>query len=213
MRITADWSLIAELAQEVSHVGMVLKIPGRQVRRRPLDLERPKGRGCLSASQIRPKDDRGLLRLDRPKRIRTCAYGRAVGWFHQRYHTAGDEVRYDNGIPVTRPAVASKVISQNQRSTLVAEQILDILESMGNSSQVASPSHRRQMAEQFSIGRQRVREALSACNRCYEKCRGSGTSVELYGQGCPTAFPRGTHDRPESVEHFGGKACGNRSRA
>ena len=43
VRIAAERSLMAELAQKLSHAGMVLKIPWRQVRCQPLDLERPRG--------------------------------------------------------------------------------------------------------------------------------------------------------------------------
>ena len=41
--IAAQCSLMAELAEEVAHAGMVLQVPGCQVRWQPLDLEGP---GC-----------------------------------------------------------------------------------------------------------------------------------------------------------------------
>ena|SRR6516225_4983027 len=44
MRISAERSLMAELAQEIAHYGMVIQFPQRQVRWQPLDLKRPRRR-------------------------------------------------------------------------------------------------------------------------------------------------------------------------
>ena len=56
MHIAAERSLMAKLAQKLPHAGMVLQIPGRQVRWQPLDLERPRGRACRERSlQNEPK--------------------------------------------------------------------------------------------------------------------------------------------------------------
>jgi hypothetical protein len=46
MCIAADRSLMAKLAQEVAHAGMVFQIPGRQVWWQPLDLEGLGGWTC-----------------------------------------------------------------------------------------------------------------------------------------------------------------------
>jgi hypothetical protein len=61
--IATERSLVANLAQELTHTGMVLQIPRRQVRWQPLDLECP-GRGARRKRPLEHRPEHGGIALD-----------------------------------------------------------------------------------------------------------------------------------------------------
>ena len=62
VRIATERSVMTEFAQEIAYAGMVLQIPGRQVRWQPLDLKGPGGWTCCERL-LQQRSKRGGIAL------------------------------------------------------------------------------------------------------------------------------------------------------
>ena len=78
VRVAADRSLMADLTQEITHAGMILQIPQRQIRWKLLDMQGPGSNACREGQlQDRPKRGRVALR-SHPQQVVEIALGPKV---------------------------------------------------------------------------------------------------------------------------------------
>ncbi len=104
MRITADCSLMANLAQKVAHTRMVFEIPGREVRWQPLNLERPRCRAHRKRPLQNGPEGSGIALRPHPQPVIEIALRPEVARRDERAPAGPERPRERDG-PVGRVAV------------------------------------------------------------------------------------------------------------
>jgi hypothetical protein len=75
VHIAAKRSLMTKFTQKIAHAGMVLQIPGRQVRWQPPDLEDPRCRTRLERPLQYGSKQRGIALCPQPQPVVQIAFG------------------------------------------------------------------------------------------------------------------------------------------